>query len=305
MSPDIFAEIINQLLPEPHASLLVGMLFGVKTTMPPEFYQALRVTGTLHIIALSGMNISIIIYVIGSIFSIFGRRISSLLTIFFIIFFVWFVGPSANVVRAAIMGSLTLIGMAFGRQGVSLLSLFLTGILMLTIWPAWIFDIGFQLSFFATLGIILLGGEGTFAKVAAVDEGASQKHFFKKIGEIGLIKRIRQWQLYKILNTRFHILDGIFAVFWLDLRTTLAAQIFTIPIIFYHFGQLSLISPITNALVGWVVQPITVLGLVLALMSWLYLPLGQVMIIFLWPLLEYFIVMVNLTAQLPLASLTF
>lgn len=271
MTPQAFVSILNQILPEPHASLLAGMLFGVRATMPPEFYQSLRITGTLHIIALSGMNITIIINVLGGIFMIFGRRLSSILSIIFIFLFVAFVGPSANVVRAALMGSLGLIGIFFGKQRLSVLTLLFTALFMLTLKPHWLWDIGFQLSFLSTLGIILLGGGGRYA----------------------------------VFNTRFRLLDNALATLWIDLRTTLSAQLFTFPVILYHFKQLSLVSPLTNVLVGWVVAPITVFGLFLSAVSWISLPIGQFMAWFIFPLLDYFVFVVEKTAELPFASLTF
>src|SRR4030042_5052354 len=104
-----FTSVINHLLPEPHAGLLAGMLFGTRATISQEFVQALTVTGTLHIIALSGMNISILAGLsIMTLLRFVSRRVASLLTVLIIVGFVWFVGVSPSVVRAAIMGSLTL-----------------------------------------------------------------------------------------------------------------------------------------------------------------------------------------------------
>ena len=231
--------------------------------MPKDFYQALRITGTLHIIALSGTNITIIINVLGSIFIVFGRRLALVLTIFFIVLFVFFVGPSASVVRASLMGVISLIGIFFGRQTYSLLIFFVSAVLMLVFWPAWLFDIGFQLSCLATLGIILFTGHG----------GLSGR---------GLVRTLRA-----------------------DLKTTLAAQVFTLPILFFNFHQISFISPVTNLLVGWVVQPITILGLVIALCGWIFLPLGQILAWVAYPFLEYFILVVDLTSKVPGASITF
>jgi competence protein ComEC len=105
--------IINELLPEPHAGLLAGLLFGTKSTLPRDFYTALIASGTLHIVALSGENITIMESLIGMILlPLVGKRIASFLTIVMIMWFVWFVGPSSSIIRAAIMGSLSLIAVA-------------------------------------------------------------------------------------------------------------------------------------------------------------------------------------------------
>jgi len=285
ITPTTFTLLINQLLPEPHASLLAGMIFGVKTTMPRDFYQDLISTGTLHVVALSGMNITILINVMGSIFLVFGRRIASLLTILWIVLFMFFVGPSANVVRASLMGIVSLVGIYTGRPRYGLLTLLSIGVVMLTIEPKWLFDIGFQLSFLSTLGIMLLGEGGVLAAF--------------------IHKSLRSTRLFSSIALKEASPVGIFLkTIQLDLRTTLSAQLFTMPVMILTFKQLSLVAPLTNVLVGWVIQPITVCGLIMVVAAWVFLPLGQIMAIFLWPMLEYFIVIVTSTANLPFAYIT-
>jgi len=270
MSVSAFVSVINRLLPEPQASLLGGMLFGIKSQMPKDFYEALIKTGTLHIIALSGMNISILIAIFGKMFLTLGRQIGSLITIVNIIAFVLFVGPSPSVVRAAIMGSLTMISTYFGRQKAALLGLFLAAIAMLIFNLKLIFEISFQLSFLATLGIILLAANRS-------QEVIKEKSFLKKA----------KWGIGE------------------NFKTTLAAQIFTLPVIFYNFHRVSLISPLVNVLVGWVVSPITGWGMITAFLGYLFLPLGQVLAWFLWVPLTYFIEVVKFFAKFPGASIEF
>ncbi len=285
ITPQTFTLLINQLLPEPHASLLAGMIFGVKTTMPRDFYQDLISTGTLHVVALSGMNITILINVMGSIFLVFGRRIASLLTIFWIVLFMFFVGPSANVVRASLMGIVSLVGIYTGRPRYGLLNLVLIGVVMITIEPKWLFDIGFQLSFLSTLGIMVLG-----------ERGVLSSFIHKSLRSPKLLRSVRFGEKSWL---------GLLArVVGLDLRTTLSAQLFTMPVMILTFKQLSLVAPLTNVLVGWVIQPITVCGLIMVVAAWVFFPLGQIMALFLWPMLEYFIAVVAFTSALPFASLT-
>ena len=146
MTVETLTAIVNHVLPEPHAGLLNGILFGTKATLSKELYNALIRTGTLHIVALSGMNITIIALIMRSILLPFvSRRIASALTILGIILFVWFVGASPSVVRAAIMGSISLLAIVLGRQAWSLLSWVLALGIMLVIKPSWIGDISFQL----------------------------------------------------------------------------------------------------------------------------------------------------------------
>ncbi len=254
MTVATFTSVINQLLPEPHAGLLNGIIFGTKAAIPRELYDALVTTGTLHIVALSGMNITIIVRVMHAAFlRMVSRRITNLLTILFIAGFVWFVGPSASVIRAAIMGSLVLLATVLGRQNWSMFTFALTCAVMILIKPQWIGDLSFQLSALATLGILL------FAR-----------------------------------TTGNPITD--------DLRVTLSAQVFTIPLILFTFQRISFISPLTNILIGWVIPILTPLGMAVALAGWMFLPLGQVFSWAAWVLLEYLIIVIELTAKIPFAS---
>jgi competence protein ComEC len=247
--------VIAHILPEPHAGLLSGILFGSKATLSKDLLDALTTTGTLHIVALSGMNISILADIsITTFLRMTSRRVASLATVLIIIGFVWFVGVSASVVRAAIMGSLTLLAVLFGRPAWSIFSFALTVGIMLLWKPSWIGDLSFQLSALATLGIILFGKK--------------QKNFIQDA-----------------------------------LQTTLSAQVFTIPLILFVFRRISLVSPLTNVLIGWVIAPLTGIGMAAAFFGWIWLPLGVVFGWVSWVLLEYLIFMVEWTAKLPFSSL--
>lgn len=265
---NLFSQKTNKLLPEPQASLLNGILWGTKETMPGNFYEALRRTGTLHIIALSGMNITILVALIGKLTLFWGRKKSILLTLLSIFVFISFVGPSASVVRAGIMGSLALIAIYFGRRDWSLLSLVLAAGIMLIFFANWLTDIGFQLSFLATLGIILFASKPESKKARGIGQE--------------ILKNVKE-----------------------NLRVTLAAQIFTLPVILFNFKQLSLIAPVTNVLVLWIVQPIMVLGFILSLVSLVFNPLAYPLAWIVWVPLTYFIEIVELTAKLPFAAINF
>lgn len=266
-----FLPIVNSVLPEPHASLLNGILFGTKASMPKDFYQALVTTGVLHVIALSGMNISILITLIGKFTRNLGRTASIVTTIGLIGIFVWFVGASPSIIRAAIMGCLALLSGFFGRKNWGLLTLFLSAGVMLLFDFSLIKDLSFQLSFLATLGILLAD-----KKPDLLPPGQRQDGLFHQ-----LIFIVRE-----------------------NLRTTLSAQIFTVPLIAYTFHRISLISPVTNILIEWVVTPIMILGFFLCIIGFLWFPLGIVAGWIVWAPLSYFISVVEVMSKIPLASIS-
>lgn len=260
-----FVEVINRVLPEPHAGLLAGILFGIKSSISTDLYDALIATGTLHIAALSGMNITILTRLFFSTFIAFlPRWISSILTVGVIVGFVLFVGPSPSIVRAAIMGSITILAPLTGRMSTAIITWVVAIASMVLVDTMLISNLSFQLSALASLGMIL------FSKRMYMEETGTKK-------VIGWIKE--------------------------ELITTLSAQVFTIPLIVFTFGRISLISPITNILIGWTIPIITVLGFCVSIIGWMWLPLGQLVAWVTWVFLEWLIQAVIITSNIPLASI--
>ncbi len=144
-------------LPEPQASLMAGIVLGTKSGFPYDFYQDLKKTGTLHVVVASGMNVTLIAGVLVSFLVIFINRRSAVILAFLgIWFYVILAGWEAPVVRAGIMGSLAFLAQGLGREKAAFRGLILTGVLMVFIKPFYVFDLGFQLSFAATTGILLI-----------------------------------------------------------------------------------------------------------------------------------------------------
>ncbi len=264
-----FTSLINSYLPEPHASLLNGILFGVKLTyVTSYFYESLKKVGLIHIVVLSGMNITLLSAVILNTFvPLIGRKYAMLITIVMIVIFIFFVGLEPPIVRAATMGILSLFGLLFGRKTLALYTLFLTSMILIIIFPDWLSSISFQLSFGATLGIILFG---------KIEEKA-----IRSISRIGLIANY----------------------FLEELRISLAAQIFTAPLIFFYFRQISFIAPISNIMVAWMIAPIMIFGLITVAIGLVWWQLGFVISWLSYGLLSIIIFVVELFAEIPYGSI--
>jgi len=152
----IIAFFNNNLSPN-LSGLLLGIVFGIKEGIPQDFFNNLRQVGVLHIIAASGMNVTLVTGFISSVFLLFLRRqIALILSILGILFYAVLAGGEASIIRASIMGILVFSAQILGRQAWPAFVLFLTGYLMLFWDPGLIFDIGFQLSFLATIGLLYL-----------------------------------------------------------------------------------------------------------------------------------------------------
>lgn len=263
-----FLHVVNSLLSEPHASLLNGILFGTRANMPKEFYRALLITGTLHVIAASGMNVTILTNVIGRSTLFLGRKASILISICFIFFYVLLTGATPSIVRAAIMGCLSLLSVYFGKQYYGLLGLFFAGLIMFLFQPSLISNISFQLSFLSTVGIILAN-----KRINCQIRG-------------GLIEKSINWVKTNLL-------------------LTLSAQAFTLPIIFYNFHRISLISPVANLASIWLIQPIMVLGIFTSIAGLVWLPFGYIPALITWVPLTMFIKLIEFFALIPGASVQF
>ena len=260
-NPKIFTSIINSYLPEPHASLLNGILFGISLKTSKIFYEKLKMVGLLHIVVLSGMNITLLSSIIAPLTSFLSKRVSLLLTILIIILFIIFVGPQAPIIRAGVMGILTLVAVFYGRKYYALYGLFLSVIFIALFWPKWLPTLSFQLSVGATLGIILFG-------------------------------QVKNRRVKKIT-------DGLILAFLKEFKPSLAAQIFTAPLIFFYLKQISLIAPLANVLVSPVIANLMVFGFLTAILGKINFYLGLIPAWICYLILSYIIWVVETLSKIP------
>lgn len=161
---------VNEFLPEPHASFLTALMIGGGDYIPTSISNDFRKAGTSHILAISGYNISMIITLVTGLLGSLAIRKSRLIlySLFFILFFVSIVGFEPSVVRAALMGSFALLARLVERKTNMRNILLLSAVIMTIINPLLLrYDIGFQLSFAATLGMFYGTGliEGPLNKI--------------------------------------------------------------------------------------------------------------------------------------------
>jgi len=265
-----FIDLFNRTLPLNYSSLLLGITFGIKGKMTEEFFNNLRTTGVLHVIAASGMNVTLFGGFISGVLGFFlKRQIALFLSIFGILFYVVLAGFEASIIRAAIMGILVFSSQILGRQRLSIYSLLLAAYLMIFVNPNTISDIGFQLSFAATSGLLYI--RPIFY--------SSQR--FKKILDTSIVGE--------------------------DIATTISAQIATLPILLANFGIYSIWSVLVNALILWTIPILMVIGGIGGVLG-LFFDFAAKFVIFLsLPLIFYFekvvVIFSNITGLLKLENL--
>jgi len=150
------ASNLEKNLPIPHSTIAMGILLGVKNQLPEFTQNDFKNSGLQHLLVVSGSNVTIIIIFISFLFKNLGRNIVFLISIFALIFFISMTGADAPILRATIMGTLVGLAKTMGRFTDSKNLILLSAVIMGMFSPRIIqSDIGFYLSFLATLGIVL------------------------------------------------------------------------------------------------------------------------------------------------------
>jgi len=226
---NIFREKISRGINAPEADLAKAIMLGDSKTLGNDIQNNFSKSGLSHLIAISGLNITIFASILSYIFLSLGisRKVSFYLSSIFLLFYIFLIGAPASAMRAGLMGFLLLWAIYIGRLNRMVNAVILAASVMLLINPKLlIYDVGFQLSFLAIISIIYL--------YPIIDK------FFEII------------KISKIIGLRD------------SLSLTISAQIITMPIIIYNFSFISFISPLANILVVWT-SAILMISIILAL----------------------------------------
>lgn len=261
----IVAEKIHKLWQEPYAGFMAGLLYGYRGGLG-SLNDLFARTGITHIVAISGYNISIISSILLNIciWSCIPRQKAFWILLVCIIVFLVFAGLSASVLRAGVMGIIVLLAKQLGRTS-EVGNLMILAALLMTLHNPFvlIWDAGFQLSFLSTMGLIYLS-----------DRFAA---FFT-------------W-----IPNHFQLRES--------LASTCSAICATLPLILYQFGRLSVVAPLVNILVLWIIPWIMLIGFLAVFLSFIYLPLASFVAWIGFAGLSYIIFIVKSFAAIPFASI--
>lgn len=243
-----FENSINRSLAEPNTSFINGILLGTRSQIPPDLKEAFARTSTSHILAISGFNITLIAEIFSWFFLLFfRRRVTFWFSIIGVAVFTILTGAQASVVRAAIMGMILLVAYREGRLYGAKNAVTFAGALMILFDPRILrYDVGFQLSFMATLGLIYIS--------------PLLEKYFTSV----------RWKLPEFFKLR-------------EIMTmTLAAQIAVLPLLLFYFRNLSLVALPTNILVLPVIPYLMFLGFGMGLTGLIWPFLGRLIGYFVW-----------------------
>jgi competence protein ComEC len=251
-------------LPEPLSSLASPVVLGGNQGLSDEYKQMFSDLGLTHIMAVSGFNISIIASIVMSCLLFLGlsRKQAFYFSIIFLGLYVLLVGLPASALRAGLMGSLVLLAIHLSRLNKIINALSFTASLMILINPLLLRDdVGFQLSFLAILGLVYY-----------------QSIFDNLLDKLKIPK-----------------LKGLREAF----STTLAAQVFTLPILAINFKKISLISPISNMLIVPIISLLTILILAAIFLAMILPFLAKLFFLPSFIILKYIFIVVEFLNKTP------
>ncbi|MBI5138451.1 MAG: ComEC/Rec2 family competence protein [Candidatus Vogelbacteria bacterium] len=261
-----FTSNIGRVIPEPHSAFMGGLLLGAKSSLPEKLVEQFRITGVSHVVALSGYNITIVADTISKLLSFLPRTAGFAFGVVGIVLFTIMTGASATAVRAAIMALVVIIARASGRANNMWRALVFAGLAMLAVNPRLlVFDLSFQLSFLATLGIIF-----------------GPMLFEPKLEWITLKLKLREMTC-----------------------STLSAQLFVLPFILHKMGNLSLVALPVNLLILAFIPATMFFGFVTGITGFVSVTLSLPFAYISYLLLEYLLTVVRIFSTIPYASVQF
>ncbi|MFH0734422.1 MAG: DNA internalization-related competence protein ComEC/Rec2 [bacterium] len=225
---------INLLYNKQSSALVRGLVLGDRSNIDDELKENFIQTGVVHVLAVSGLHVGLIIFIFFFLFARFNIILRNILTLIGIIFYFYLTGCQPSVFRASVMGIVVIICNISGRNYNGINALFLSALIILIVNPLELLNVGFLLSFSAVLSILIF-----YPKFNLYFENISLTNVWTK----------------KIL---------------LLISLTISAQIFTIPFILIYFHKLSIISIISNVIVVPVTSLILLLGLLTIFMSYFW-----------------------------------
>ncbi len=260
--------LIKKIFPQPQAGIVSAMTLAVKSDISDKVLEAFNKTGTRHIIAISGLHMTIVAVSLMYILLALGlnRNYAFYFSILGIIFFVTLVGFPPSATRAAVMGGLVLFAVKVGRLTNAGNAVIFAGVLMLLYNPNLLrYDTGFQLSFAAVFGII---------------------YIFPRLDDL-----LKKYSNALNIKTIFLI--------------TISAQAAVLPIIINSFGSFSLLSVFANVLILPFVPIVMLGGFLLIIIGSVNLLTAQILSWPIWLILFYQIEVIKIFAGLPFGFVSF
>lgn len=255
-----------RILNEEEGALCVGILIGDREKISDTTENNFKKSNLTHLLAVSGSHITYIIMALTNTIGKTNRKFANIFTIIFLIFFMALTEFTASVMRASIMGILTLVASILNRKSNTINNLGISSLLLLIYNPYFLLDAGFLLSYAGTIGIILLSD-----KIKNFIENVilKSKNSLDNIKYLDYNKEIIGIKKYRIIFKK--ILDNLIDSF----SITLAANLLIIPIMAYMFNTISFTFWISNILAAPIMEIVTIFGFIVYFISIIFPVLAE------------------------------
>lgn len=326
-------ENMFNILDEEQGALCVGILIGDREKISDITEDNFKKSNLTHMLAVSGSHITYIIVALTTILSKTNRKLSLIITIFFLIFFTVLTGFTVSVLRASIMGILTLLASILHRKSDTINNLGISSIIILIYNPYLLVDAGFLLSYAGTIGIL------SFSK--KIEDGINKiiiqklKTFSQNIKENSTVKKVdgtnnentaKEKNNNRMLievneviddstvigaeanrktgTTEFiEVLEKVVSYIICSFSVTLSANIVIIPVMAYMFSTISFTFWVSNILAGPVMEIVTIFGFIVYFISIIFPILAQFLGIALNLLLTVLLKIAEISSKIPGASI--
>ena len=259
--------------------LVEGLILGDKQNISEEIQENFEITNLSHILAVSGMHITYLIIGMQIVFQkLAGKKLTNIIMIVFLILYMILAGSSPSVVRSVIMGIITIFSKLVYRKNDIINSISISLLILLIINPYVIGNIGLQLSYLGTLGIVI---------------------FQKTISCILNTEINKQKDRYKVKKE-----SKIFSKIKEMLSVSISAQILIFPIMIFHFNLFSIYFLLTNLLASIIIGPIIIISFLVIILSFIFLPIAKVISYFLGFLIQVLLLITKM-ANLPFSKIYF
>ena len=250
-------ENINKLIPEKYSAIFTGLILGDTSKVEEEVNDDFKIANISHVLAISGMHITYIVIGIELLLKKgIGKRKTRIITIIILVMYMFITGFAPSVVRASIMGIIMLISKLIHRKNDIWTSISLSLLILLIYNPFLILNVGLQLSYLGTIGIVCFN--------------KNVYNFLRKL-------KIRNKKIKYRINRKFILfMDKIKEI----LSVTLSAQIVILPILLFNFNILGIYFFISNILVSIIIGPIIIVGFVCILISFVSIEIAKILSIF-------------------------
>lgn len=299
---------IKTTLPEQTAGICIGLLLGDKSDISEEIQNNFKQSSLSHMLAISGAHVSYLLLGITTFLDKLKihKRWSKIIVILFLLFFMALVEFTPSVTRACIMCILSLMADILFQKSDVYHNLAISTFFILLFNPYAILDIGFQLSFGGTIGIILFMKQNQNKKeiIKNVSQHSSKEEIEQSNEKCN--KFMQNSKLLKIIKKE-HINDKqeenkIVSNIKQIIQVSFSANLVIFPIMIYHFNTISATFLISNILASPVLGISLIVGMIFVIFLIIIPPMAQILSYFLNPILQILIQITNITSKLPLSK---